>query len=634
MIVNRVPCAVYSVVLALVTSHPGPTLVLAGAGWSLVTAPSGAWAQPAESGPPESFVTGQQISLDLKGVDILDVLKLLSQKSGLNFVAGRNVTGRVTIFAKDVDVWEAFEQIVDANELAYEHRGGIVNVMTARDYELLHGARFQERTESRVIPLKFAKAIQASTALNQVKSNIGRVVVDEASNTLILTDTPVRLKEMEELIGQLDRPTETRIYTLRYAEAEKLKEKLQELLTPGLGTLSFDARTNKLVISDLKDLMPKFDRIIRALDEQDGEVLIDAKLVKVKLTDSYNLGIDWKEVFAGVDSQGRLSFDSVDGDVVGSGATGAALKLLSSPSGDSQVILEALQKYGKTETISNPRIAVMNNQEAKILIGTKEAVISVTTTIPASGSTVSSPEITYVDVGTKLFVTPSIKSDGHVKLKIRPEVSTADVQTFSTSADVKNRVPIVTTTEAETTVIVKSGTTVIIGGLIDSTLKRNQSQLPILGNLPVLGLPFRSRADSNEKTELVVFLTPQIISSTGEQVTEFQPGSSVEAIGAVGEGPPVPPGYQALVRALLTSQLTRQLRGRSAKTGAVELSFVLGKDGHVVGRPEIASPDGEAFIQAAQEALEALSPLPSFPQEAWADQVRFQVVVDYRPEGF
>jgi len=592
------------------------------------------WAQTAETGPPESFVTGQRISLDLKGVDILDVLKLLSQKSGLNFVAGRNVTGRVTIFAKDVDVWKAFEQIVDANELAYEHRGDIVNVMTARDYELLHGVRFQERTVSRVIPLKFAKAIQVSTALNQVKSNIGRVVVDEASNTIILTDAPMRLNEMAALTGTLDRPTETRIYTLHYAEAEKLKEKLQELLTPGLGTFSFDPRTNKVVISDLKDLMPKFDRIIRALDEQDGEVLIDAKLVKVKLTDSYNLGIDWKEVFAGIDSQGRLSFDSVDGDVVGSGATGAALKLLSAPSGDSQVILEALQKYGKTETISNPRIAVMNNQEAKILIGTKEAVISVTTTIPASGSTVSSPEITYVDVGTKLFVTPSIKSDGHVKLKIRPEVSTADVQTFSTSADVKNRIPIVTTTEAETNVIVRSGTTVIIGGLIDSTVKRNQSQLPFLGNLPVLGMPFRSRADSNEKTELVVFLTPQIISSTGEPVTQFQEGASVEAIGSVGEGPPVPLSYQALVRALVSSQLTRQLRERSVQTGSVELSFVLGKDGRVVGRPAIASPEGEPFIQAAQEALKALSPLPSFPQGAWADQVRFQVVVDYRPDGF
>src|SRR3989338_4533643 len=126
----------------------------------LLTAVSAVWAQTAETGPPESFVTGQRISLDLKGVDIVDVLKLLSQQSGLNFVAGRNVTGRVTIFAKDVDVWRAFEMIVSANELAYEQQDGLINVMTARDYELLYGEKFQERKQSRVVALKYAKAIQ------------------------------------------------------------------------------------------------------------------------------------------------------------------------------------------------------------------------------------------------------------------------------------------------------------------------------------------------------------------------------------------------------------------------------------------------------------------------------------------
>ena len=93
------------------------------------------WAQaPASTG---SAPPSQKISLDLKGVDILDVLKLLSQKSGLNFVAGRNVTGRVTIFVSDVEVWEAFERLVAANDLAYEQYGNIVTVMLARDYELV-----------------------------------------------------------------------------------------------------------------------------------------------------------------------------------------------------------------------------------------------------------------------------------------------------------------------------------------------------------------------------------------------------------------------------------------------------------------------------------------------------------------
>jgi len=127
----------------------------------LVVLASSAGAQsPPSVGTPA--MTSERISLDLKGVDILDVLKLFSQKSGLNFVAGRNVAGKVTIFVKDVDVWEAFELIIGANDLAYERRGGIVTVMMARDYELLYGEKFQERKQSLVLPLQYAKAIQAA----------------------------------------------------------------------------------------------------------------------------------------------------------------------------------------------------------------------------------------------------------------------------------------------------------------------------------------------------------------------------------------------------------------------------------------------------------------------------------------
>jgi len=155
--------------------------------YSLLTPPRG-FAQPLA--PESGKLTGQKISLDLKGVEIIDVLKLLSQKSGLNFVAGRNVSGRVTVFAKDVGIWEAFERIVDANELAYERRGGIVHVMAARDYELLYGDKFQARTRSRTLVLTSARAVQLAALLNQVKSAIGRVAVDEASNTLVLTEIP------------------------------------------------------------------------------------------------------------------------------------------------------------------------------------------------------------------------------------------------------------------------------------------------------------------------------------------------------------------------------------------------------------------------------------------------------------
>ncbi len=577
---------------------------------------------PGEAAPLN--VPAQNISLDLKGVDILDVLKLLSQKSGLNFVAGRNVTGRVTIFAKDVDVWDAFERIIAANDLAYEVEGQLVNVMTARDYELLYGAKFQERKESQVISLKYAKAAQLATILNQLKSNLGRVVIDEATNTVILNDVPSRLKEMGEIIAKLDRPTETRIYSLNYAEAEKLKEKLQDFLTPGVGTFGFDARTNKVVVTDLQENLGRIEKVLLALDEQEGEVLIEAKIIKVDLTSSHDLGIDWQQVFAGVDTETRTNF-RVLSDIVGGTATGGALKLSWGPTNSTKLVIEALKKYGTVETISNPRITASNNQEAKILIGKKEAFVTVTTTVPATGATVSSPQIQFVDVGTKLFVTPKIKRDGHIQLKIRPEVSTAVVETFQ-----NNRIPIVSTTEAETNVLVKSGATLVIGGLIESKTSDTKNQVPGLGDLPVVGAAFGSQSKSTTKTELVVFLTPQIISASGKEITEFPGAPVIESVVEISDAHAlVPDAYKTLVRERLNAKLDELLRTGNFEAGSMVLSFVIDRQGHVVGQPEIASPNGSMFIQAGKAALEAVAPLPPFPDGTTVPQVRFRVTIDY-----
>jgi len=564
--------------------------------------------------------TDQRISLDLKGVDILDVLKLFSQKSGLNFVAGRNVTGRITIFVNDVEVWDAFELIIGANDLAYEQRGDIVTVMTARDYELIYGERFQARTRNLIQPLRYAKAVQVATVLNQVKSTVGQLVVDEATNTLVLTDVPGRLAEMQRLLTGLDRPTQTRVYAFNYAEAEKLKEKVQELLSP-VGTFTFDTRTNKAVISDLEEILQKADQVVRAFDVPEGQVLIDAKILKVDLTNSMDLGVDWTKVLGGLDATARSNF-RVLSDIVGGTATGGALKLVSG-TGNSQLIIEALKKLTNTETISNPRIMVSNNQEAKILVGTREAVVTTTTTVPATGSTVTAPEIQFVDVGTKLYVTPSVKPDGHVQMKIRPEVSSSEVTTFQ-----NNRIPIVTSTEAETNVLVKSGVTLIIGGLIETKDSRTDSRLPVLGDIPFLGVPFRGSTGTKKKTELVVFLTPQVILPDGSQAAALP---AAEAEPAVILQEPVPVSYRDAVRQRLQAYLISQFRTSALPPGSAVVSFTLSHDGRLVGTHDITSPQGEPFVVAAAQALDQAQPFPPFPEGAPASEVRFRMAVEYEP---
>ncbi|MBI3997138.1 MAG: energy transducer TonB [Candidatus Omnitrophica bacterium] len=603
--------------------------------WSVALG-GGAAASAQSSAPPAmTGGTGQKISLDLKGVDILDVLKLLSQKSGLNFVAGRNVSGRVTIFVNSVDVWDAFELIIGANDLAYERRGDIVTVMMARDYELIYGEKFQERKQSYIHMLKYAKVVQVATVLNQLKSSVGRVVADEATNTVILSDVPTRLEEMKELVKQLDRPTEARVYKLNYTEADKLKEKVQEVLSP-VGTFSFDARSNTVVISDLKEVLAKTDRIIHAFDVPDGQVLIEAKIVNVILTDDKSLGIDWQRLFSGIDVNTRTNLltrgDVIGGDILAGASAGTAIQMVAGRSAG-KILLEALNKIGKTETLSNPRLMVSNNQEAKILVGTKEAFITSTTTVPATGSTVTAPEVKTEDVGTKLYVTPNIKRDGYVQMKIRPEVSSVARTVTSVANTV---VPIIQTTEAETNVLVKSGVTLIIGGLIDTKDVQTDNRVPWLADLPVVGPAFRGQATTKKKSELVVFLTPQIIMPNGSPFV-FPDAAEGKAQSAEGAEPvvilqdPVPPAYRHAVRQRLQAHLISQFQAASLQTGSVVYSFVLSHDGQLIGAPEVTSPQGDSFIRAAQNALAQAQPFPPFPEGSDATEVRFRMAVDYSP---
>ena len=104
---------------------------------------------------PAAMQIQNKITLDIKGMDILDVLKLISKTSGLNIVASKDVRGPVTLFLKDVPVSEAFEVVISANGLAYERSGNIINVMTEREYQLMYGTRFNEKTETKIVPLKY-----------------------------------------------------------------------------------------------------------------------------------------------------------------------------------------------------------------------------------------------------------------------------------------------------------------------------------------------------------------------------------------------------------------------------------------------------------------------------------------------
>jgi type II secretory pathway component GspD/PulD (secretin) len=468
-----------------------------------------------------------KVSLDLREMDIVEVLKILSRQSGLNIVVGKNVSARVTVFLKNVDFWDALRTILESRDLAYARTGDLVTVMTAQDYERAFGVGFAARTESRAFVLKHARAAHAKTLLEPFRSRVGTLVVNEITNTLQVEDTAASLDRMDKMIAAFDRPVETRVFTVNHGTVEDILPKLTPLVSRDYGNIQADKRSNTIVMTDNPARLDEAARLIGSFDVRDRAVLIEAKIVQVILNDDFQWGVNWQYVFDRVAGNSRNSpitgslsgnllnvpltavTPDAAGRVTAKGVTGN-VKITRLPHGaEFSSIMNFLETMGKTNMLSSPRVMALNNQEARIHVGTKEPVL--TRNIVNAGSSTTQPIVTedvkFEPVGVSLTVTPRIGSDGFISMKIRPEVSALE-STLTTENG--SSIPIIRLSEAESSILVKDGTTVVIGGLIEDRAEDINTRVPVLGSIPLVGIPFRGKKKVLSKTELVIFLTPRI----------------------------------------------------------------------------------------------------------------------------
>jgi len=600
----------------------------------------------------------EKLSLDIKGMDILDVFRLLSMRGGLNIIAGKSVTGKVTLFLKDVDVWEAFEIIIAANALAYEKRGTIVYVMTERDYELMYGKKYEDKRIVKSIKLNHVKAADISKAVSQLKTNIGRVVADETSETIVLMDIKEAITEMEKVIVELDVPLTTKVYDLQYAVAEDLKEKLSEMLTNNVGTLRVDDRTNKIAITDLEEKMPVFDKVISAFDEKHKEVIIEAKILQISLNDDCKMGINWDAVFVNFQNSlhplATLGVNlkySQQSDVIpttnSTSGSGGALQIGQLDSEGYQAVVQALKEYGQTNILSSPRIAALNNEEAKILIGTNQPYATrAISQVSGGASNIEEENVTFLDLGVKLTVTPTINRDGFITMKIKPEVSSqTGTYTIESSG---NTIPIVKTTTTETTVMVKDGATILIGGLIEDSQVENTKEVPGLSNIPLVGNLFRSKSrgsgDSTpEKTELVIFLTPRIITGEKDQnmltvdkvahdlamnkIENREPLRNHE-LGSIMVDTLTPQEYYNIISSMITKEVERR-RPSVPVYGEVIIAFTLDEYGELASEPKVYRGKNKILTDIGIKSIAQAGPFPAFPDSINKNKEIFQIAISY-----
>lgn len=471
-------------------------------------------AQEAVTAPPAG--EDELITLELQGVNILDVLKLLSKKSGLNIVAGKNVQGQVSLFLRDVRVMDALITILETTDLAFTEDRGILKVMLRKDYEDLHGRPYRDTRMTRRYALANAKADSLLPVLMQMKSTFGKVLMEARTNTIIVTETPEVLEDMEALIHHADEGFTSKVFELRYIKAEEISGKIQKIMPVEAGTMEFDQDSNRIYINSSTEMVDRIGELIEAFDVRKPQVLIEAKVLEVSLSDSFRFGIDWEMVGSKL---GSFQSTAASAAYTVSAPTGAALTTLMLGSGndDLQVLIQLIDQMGKTNTLSSPRLTVLNNEEAQISVATRQPFVSQTVVQSVNTST-TADQVQFVDVGVTLSVTPTISQDEYIVMKIKPEISSAGtpvtlegVSSGSDTPFTRTIIPVVTTQELETVVMVKSTTTLVIGGLIQDIESKSMAKLPVLGNIPVLGRAFSSKNHDATKTELVIFLTPTIL---------------------------------------------------------------------------------------------------------------------------
>ncbi len=402
------------------------------------------------------------VSLDFRNADIHSVFKILSLKSGINIVGGPEVAGMVTIQLNNVPWQQALDVILQTYGYAYERKGNIILVTTVD--------KLKKRREDAML-----------------------------------------LSEQEPLM--------TKTFTLNFAKASGVINSIVKMKSPR-GSVDFDERTNTLIVNDLESQIEIMGEVIKKLDKTTNQVLIEAKIVETSFSDTENLGIDWVTQASISGSSRPISWPfkkgGTDNPYAGTtpiNATGT-ISYGTLSFAEVSAVFEILKTRSNTNILSAPRIVTLDNQPAEITVGEQYPLPSYTYNEEQAKLQVSGWE--YKDIGIIFRVTPHVNDAGFVTLEVEPKITaiTGTVTVESTS------VPQLSNESAKTTVMIKSGETLVIGGLVKNQKNDVKKRTPFLGDIPVLGYAFRKSEVTDTKTDMLIFMTPHIITPDIEQKLE------------------------------------------------------------------------------------------------------------------
>jgi type IV pilus assembly protein PilQ len=415
-----------------------------------------------------------------KDADIRDVLRSLGAQFNKNIVPSPRVEGTVTV----TSLYNVtFAQLMDAvvgDNFEWEQKGNIIEVYAKED---------KSRMTFKVFILSHLTADEAKKIITPILSPAGRIGISSAAETGVPTGESISQAEGGDTMAAQD----------------------------------------TIVIYDYPERIVQAEQIIKTVDVKPKQVLVEATILSVVLREGMELGVDWN-LFNGVNLIGTSSTsDIASGDSIsrGSAATsplkqaingGAGTPIETSgfahmltnglrvgiTSGNVIAFVTALEQVTDTTILANPKVLAVNKQLGQVYIGTKIGYINQTTQTQTS----TTQQVEFLETGTKLSFRPYIGDDGYIRMDIHPKDSSGTLKA--------NNIPDETSTELSTNVVVKDGQTIVIGGLFRDVITTTRSQVPMLGDIPLVGGAFRNTNDTVQRQEIIVLLTPHIIEEAND----------------------------------------------------------------------------------------------------------------------
>lgn len=455
-----------------------------------IKAPRDAGKEGTKAEPRVNIDENNLVDLHVADEDLATVLEMLSIQSQKNIIASKDVKGRVTANLYRVTFYEALDAILSANGLGFVEQGNFIYVYTVQELEEI--ADKNRVRVSKVIELNYLNSTDAAEFVKPLLSmgkNPGTIKTNGKTATFpSLGDTPTGSDDY--------------------------------------------AHNAVLVVFDYEENVAEIERLVRSIDTRPAQVLVEATILQTQLSEANAFGVDFSIVAnmnfgdfvqiggptaaanaliggrTSTGGSGALPSDrggSAISSTVGNTAGQGGLKV-GIVSNDVAVFMRVLDEVTDTTIVSNPKILTLNRQPSRVLVGRKVGYLSTTTT-----DTASTQSVEFLDTGTQLYFRPFVTSEGMIRMELKPQVSDAVIREISDATGAAVTIPDELTNELTTNVLVRDGQTVVLGGLFSESTVASRRQIPLLGDIPILGQAFRGNDDETTRNEIIFLVTPTIV---------------------------------------------------------------------------------------------------------------------------